>query len=54
MSSTTALKRALESVQQQLDSHVGRYSRIVGSGECPCKDCDRARKFIEEAKHEDG
>ena len=50
MSSATALKRALESAQLQLDSHVGRYSRIVGSGECPCKDCDRSRKFIKQAQ----
>ena len=51
MSSATALKRALESAQLQLDSHVGRGVRGIG---CICVPCQRAAKFIKEAKHEDG
>lgn len=49
MSSATALKRALESAQQQLDSHAGRGVPGIG---CICVLCQRAAKFIKEAAHE--
>lgn len=45
-----ATVQALESAQQQLDDHMGRYERVVKDGLCPCQDCNRARQFIKEAK----